>query len=72
MTAIGSFLTLGIVAIGIAVGCVVGYLHEALRPVKPVTVVYCTKDNRHCAPSVALLKQELAADRAAAGGATAP
>lgn len=72
MIGLASFLTLGIVAIGISVGFVVGYVHEALRPVKPVTVIYCTRDHRHCAPTRALLKRELAAAEAGAGGAGPP
>lgn len=71
MTAVGSFLTLGVVAIGIVVGFLVGYFHEA-RPTPPVTVVYCTRDGRRCAPSVALLKHDLAAAGAATGDAASP
>lgn len=71
MTAIGSFITLSLVAIGIAVGFVVGYVDEVLRPEKRVTVIYCTRHQRQCAPSVALLKQLVAAE-AAAGAAGSP
>ena len=60
MTALGSFLTLGVVVLGIAIGGFVGYLYEA-RPVAPVTVIYCTRDGRRCAPSVELLQQDVAA-----------
>ena len=60
MTAFGTFVTLAVVAVGIVIGFFVGYLQEA-RPATPVRVIYCTQDGRRCAPSLSLLKEDVAA-----------
>lgn len=70
MIALGSFLTLGVVVIGMALGALAGFVLESRSPT-PTKVIYCTRDSRRCAPSVELLTRDVAA-AAASANAGAP
>ena len=71
MTALTSFLTLGLVVIGMAIGAVAGFFFESSSPT-PTKVIYCTRDARRCAPSVELLTHDVLSAAAASANAGAP